>query len=834
MPIKHHPFRNFKIIIEIAIYMKYISILFITIISSNILLAQSNSKRISFDANWLFSKGNYPSAEQPNFDDSKWRKLSLPHDWSIEDLPNQIKDSIVGPFNKGAIGTSATGFMVGGTAWYRKRFITEKSMEYNRWHYVSILFDGVYMNADVWINGNHLGNHPYGYTGFEYELYGYLNPVGKENVIAVRVRNEGKNSRWYSGSGIYRHVWLNITEKAHIATNGIYITTPSIEKDKAIVRIQTKVNNESLDGSWQISVATSIIAPNGTITKTTDKKLSIERESSDSCIQNITVPIPALWSVENPQLYKVVTEIKQGDYIIDKVITPFGIRSIDFSASKGFLLNGKKVLLKGGCIHHDNGPLGAAVYARAEERKIQLLKQNGYNAIRTSHNPPSPELLEACDRLGMLVIDEAFDIWEQGKNPEDYHLYFKDWWQTDLDAIILRDRSHPSVILWSIGNEIPERVDSIGLITTKKLSDRVHLLDPTRPVTEAINSFWDHPTYAWDKTIPTFGILGVGGYNYQFTEYENDHQKSPDRIMIGTESFPMQALENWDLVEKHPYVLGDFVWTAIDYLGEASIGHSLTSSEKVNPYDLFLGWPWFNAWCGDLDLIGNKKAQSYYRDVVWRQSPIAMAVHKPIPDGMKETVDLWGWPEEFQSWTWPGSEGKQLQARVFSRAPIVRLKLNSTTLAEQKMEAGKITANFSVTYQPGKLTAVNVIDGKETDTIEFKTTGAPEKIQLSADKTSISTQKSDISYVMVQIADHNNQVVPNTEKTIHFSITGEGEIVAVGSANPKDMASFQKPDRKTWDGKCLVIVRSKGKEGNFTLTAKSEGLKSAQIQIQSH
>jgi beta-galactosidase len=495
-------------------------------------------------------------------------------------------------------------------------------------------------------------------------------------------------------------------------------------------------------------------------------------------------------------------------------------------------LNGNKVLLKGGCIHHDNGPLGAAVYARAEERKIQLLKKNGYNAIRTSHNPPSPELLEACDRLGMLVIDEAFDIWEQGKNPEDYHLYFKNWWQKDLDALVLRDRNHPSVILWSIGNEIPERVDSVGLITSKKLTDRVHMLDPTRLVTEAICAFWDHPTYQWKQTVPAFSILDVGGYNYQFTEYEKDHQKSPDRIMIGTESFPIQALENWDLVEKQPFVIGDFVWTAFDYLGEAAIGHSVTTAEKVNAFDLFLGWPWFNAWCGDLDLIGNKKAQSYYRDIVWRQSQIAMAVHKPIPDGMKEVVDFWGWPEELQSWTWPGSEGKQLQVRVFSRAPMVRLKLNGATIAEQKIESGKIIANFNIAYQSGTLTAVNLIDGKETDKIEFKTTGTAEKIQLSADRTSLSTKKSDISYVMVEIADHNNQVVPNTEKSIQFSITGEGEIVAVGSANPKDMASFQKPVRKTWDGRCLVIVRSKGKAGNFILTAKSEGLKTAQIQIQ--
>ena len=808
--------------------MRYIFIQFCFLFASFHLIAQPTHKKVSFDEHWLFSKGNFASAELPNFNDSKWRKLNVPHDWSIEDLPNQLKDSIVGPFHKGAIGASATGFMVGGTGWYRKKFKTDQSITNKT---VSILFDAVYMNSDVWINGHHLGNHPYGYTAFEYDLSPFLNPLGKENVLSVKVRNEGKNSRWYSGSGIYRHVWLHVNEKVFVPNNGIYITTPEIDNDKAVINIQTLVKNLEVSRSI-LTIATAIVSPSGKIVSSVKDYLPINANSSDSTIQKIVVANPLLWSIEHPELYQAVIEIKKGNNIVYKTQTSFGIRSIEFSASKGFFLNGNKVLLKGGCIHHDNGPLGAAVYARAEERKIQLLKKNGYNAIRTSHNPPSPELLEVCDRLGMLVIDEAFDIWEQGKNPEDYHVYFKDWWQIDLDAMVLRDRNHPSVIFWSIGNEIPERVDSLGLMTTKKLSDRVHYLDPTRPVTEAISSFWDHPTYVWGQTIPAFAILGVGGYNYQFTEYENDHQKNPDRVMMGTESFPMQALENWNLVEKNPYVIGDFVWTAFDYLGEASIGHATTSSEKVNAYDLFVGWPWFNAWCGDLDLIGNKKAQSYYRDIVWRQSAIAMAVHTPIPDGMKEVVDFWGWPEELQSWTWPGFEGKKLQVRVFSRAPIVRLKLNGKTIAEQKMEAGSIIANFDVPYQSGTLTAVNVINGKETDKIEFTTTGAPEKIQLSADKTSISTKNSDIAYVMVQIADHHNQVVPNTEKTIHFSMTGEGEIVAVGSANPKDMASFQKPERKTWDGKCLVIVRSKSKAGNFTLTAKSEGLKTAQIQIQ--
>jgi len=429
-------------------------------------------------------------------------------------------------------------------------------------------------------------------------------------------------------------------------------------------------------------------------------------------------------------------------------------------------------------------------------------------------------------------MDESFDIWETGKNPDDYHLYFKDWWQKDIDSWITRDRNHPSIILWSVGNEIPERVDSMGLIITKNLCTRVNQLDPTRPVTEAINSFWDHPTYKWNQTIPAFAILGAGGYNYQYVEYEKDHAIAPNRIMVGTESFPEQALENWNMVEKHPYVIGDFVWTAMDYLGEASIGHATTTAGKVNPFELFLGWPWFNAWCGDLDLIGNKKAQSYYRDIIWRQSPIAMAVHRPIPAGQKEYVDFWGWEDELQSWTWPGQENKPIQVRIFSRAPIVRLKLNGKTVAEKKIESGKIAAEFTIDYQPGVLTAVNVVDNKETETTELKTAGTPAAIRLIADRANIQANKNDLSYVMVEVIDQKGQVVPNTAIPIQFSIAGSGEIAAVGSANPKEMASFQQPVRTTYDGRCLVIVKSIGKQGNIQLKASATGLRGASLQIQ--
>ncbi len=783
------------------------------------------SRTIPFDDRWLFIKDSISDAEQVSYDDHKWRKVDLPHDWSIEDLPNQKPGEIIGPFDKNAVGSSPTGFTDGGTGWYRKRFVLGKESQDKL---VSIDFDGVYMNSDVWLNGHHLGNHPYGYTPFYYDLTAYLNPAGQENLLAVRVRNVGKTSRWYSGSGIYRHVWLTVTNPVRVAPWGVYITTGSVSKNNAAIAVKSAISNKQNEQNG-FNLVTTVIDPQSHTATQVQKKLVLQRDTTITDSQTINIPHPVLWSVENPHLYKAITEVKRGDKIVDRVETSFGIRTVHVDVAGGLTLNGKRVLLKGGCMHHDDGPLGSAAVDRAEERKIELLKQNGFNAIRTSHNPPSRQLLDACDRLGMLVIDEAFDCWERGKNPEDYHLYFDKWWKKDLDAMLLRDRNHPSVIFWSIGNEVNERADSSGLRITGQLAAEVHRLDPTRPVTEAICHFWDHPGYKWDTTARAYAKLDVGGYNYQLNEYENDHQKYPERIMMGTESYPMAALENWNMVEKHPYILGDFVWTAVDYIGEASIGHTTVDSTHKNRF--FLGWPWYDAWCGDIDLIGNKKPQSWYRDVVWRNRPIAMAVRKTIPKGMVENVSGWGWPNESQSWTWPGMDGQQMIVRVFSRAPLVRLLLNGKVIGEQKIDAGSITAVFELAYQPGRLTAENIENGKATGTIVFTTAGAPKRILLKADRVNIKNSRNDMSYVMVSVVDDKNQLVPCAEIPVHFAISGAGKLAAVGNANPTDLASFQSPERKTFEGKCLAIVRPKGKAGKIVLKASAEGLVPAMITI---
>ena len=645
-----------------------------------------------------------------------------------------VKSVRIGPFDPGrSEGGPSTGHVVGGTGWYRKRF-TLTPAETGK--LVAARFDGVYMNADFWINGHPLGNHPYGYTSFEFDLTHYLKPAGEENVIAVRVRNERRNSRWYSGSGIYRHTWLTVTDPIHIPTWGVFVTTPEISKEKAVVKISTEVSNASSAGVDAI-VRARMLNSKGKSVQTSESKLHLASNETRSVEQLMEVTSPKLWSPDSPELYSAEIEIAAAGRTLDQTSTRFGIRKIEVDAENGFRLNGQMLKLKGGCMHHDNGPLGSATIDRAEERRVELMKANGFNAIRTSHNPPSPAFLDACDRLGVLVIDESFDCWEFGKNGQDYGSYFKGWAKRDIASMVRRDRNHPSVAIWSIGNEIPEQFSAEA--TQKMLREAVLSHDTTRPITQAICSDtsqgWD-----WDQSSDVgFKHLDIGGYNYRPEKYESDHARNPQRVMMGTESFPKDFFDYWTLVEKHPYVIGDFVWTAMDYFGESGIGHAMPSTEK-EPYPM--PWPWFNAWCGDIDVCGFKKAQSYYRDVVWGRSQIEMAVHTPMPDGAWERVSSWGWPDETRSWTWPGMAGKSLQVAVYSRCESVRLELNGKILGEKPVSsATKLTANFEVPYQPGELRAVGLINGKEVARTTLKTAGEPKAIRLTADRSTIRADR---------------------------------------------------------------------------------------------
>jgi beta-galactosidase len=774
----------------------------------------------AFDSDWRFLRADVVGAEMPGFDDAVWRRVDLPHDWSIEDLPSTNGEA-ASPFNATQSGGgAATGFVVGGTGWYRKRFTLSPPDSGKK---VSVRFDGVYMNSDVWVNGQHLGNHPYGYTPFVYDLTPYLKPAGQENVLAVRVKNTGKNSRWYSGSGIYRHVWLTVTDPVHIPTWGVYVVTTNASSAMASVQVSTTIeNSQETDAAVRLRV--KVVGPNGKATAGEESEVKISAGKSQEVAQTLAVSKPVFWSLNNPALYRAEVEVVQNGQIVDRSSATFGIRTLRFTAEKGFELNGEVVKLKGGCMHHDNGPLGAATIDRAEERRVQLMKAYGFNAIRTSHNPPSPQFLDACDRNGVLVLDEAFDMWERAKNPDDYHLYFDDWWKRDLEAMVLRDRNHPSVILWSVGNEINERAEPSGVALCEQMVSVVKQLDNTRGVTEAICSFWDHPGKKWPDTAPGFAPLDVGGYNYEWRQYARDHETFPLRVMMGTESYPKEVFDNWQAVLTNSWVIGDFVWTAWDYLGETGIGNaSVQNGREANRL------PWFDAWCGDIDTCGFEKPQHYYREVVWGDSKMTMAVHAPIPEGHTERVSGWGWPDERQSWTWPGSEGKELDVTVYSSCPSVRLELNGKEIATQPVN-NKMVARFKVPYQPGELHAIGLDKTAVASTV-LRTAGQPKEIRLKADRSVIRDDRNDLSYVTVEVVDQHGVVVPNADLPIHFTVSGAGELAATGSPAPNDASSFHLPVRKTFQGRCLAILRPNGGAGTIVLKAEADGLKSATITV---
>lgn len=731
-----------------------------------------------------------------------------------------VESERIGPFDAAESPSKHyNGNTVGGIGWYRKHFTLDESGKQ-----VAVRFDGVYRNAQVWLNGNLLGEHPYGYTAFEFDLTPYLKEAGEENVLAVKVRNTGRSTRWYSGSGIYRQVTLSVTDPVHIPWGGVFITTPEISKNLALVNVSSEIKNTTVEAK-NVDVLIRIMDADGKQVGKAGHKLKLAANATQPVEQTIKVNQPALWSVDTPVMYTALVEVGYNGEQADTVSVPFGIRSLEFSAEKGFLLNGKPLLLKGGCIHHDNGALGAAAIDRAEERKIELLKANGYNAIRTAHNPPSAALLDACDRLGMLVIDEAFDQWHESKenNAQDYHGFFDEWYEHDIASMVRRDRNHPSVIMWSIGNEIPEQYRAEA--TQKGLREAALSHDATRPITQGLCNYLN------ENMDPGFNYLDIGGYNYMPGTYERDHERFPNRVMYGSESYPKQALRYWQKVEELPYVIGDFVWTAMDYLGEAGIGHALMNNESTA--GLFMPWPYVNAWCGDLDLCGFKKAPSFYRDVVWRRSELEILVHEPMAEGQVERISSWGWPNEVKSWNWAGHEGTPLQVNVYSRCDQVRLELNGATIGEQSVsERTQLTATFHVPYESGELKAYGIKNGKVVAETMLRTTGAPKALMLTADRSTIRGDRSDLSYVTVEVVDENGQRVPTAELKVNFTVEGAGELAGQASGSPNKPASHQIPECTTFKGRCITILRPKGPEGAITLKAEVKGLKPAEILVQ--
>ncbi|MEA5127461.1 MAG: glycoside hydrolase family 2 TIM barrel-domain containing protein [Proteiniphilum sp.] len=784
-------------------------------------------RKIPFNDSWKFHRGSVANAEQPSYSDAKWRVLDLPHDWSVEPSPVQKEGLTIGPFSKLNEGGADIGQTLGGEGWYRKEFtILEKDTEKQ----FTLYFEGVYNQSEVFVNGRKVYFNPYGYTSYKVDITDYCNLPGIKNIVAVRVVNAGQNSRWYAGSGIYRHVWLIKTEKTYLDEWDTFVNASELNGKNAPVKFSTIVhhlNNQNQLGELKLR----IISPRGKEVYSTSEKLILSDKIPFSTV--FTVKNPELWSVETPVLYTAEVSIISGEKEMDRIQIPFGIRTISLSAKEGFLLNGKSMKLKGGCIHHDNGLLGAVVIDRAEERKVELLKANGYNAVRCAHNQVSEYFLESCDRLGLLVIHETFDQWQRPKRENDYSQFFDEWSDSDLAASVRRDRNHPSIIMWSIGNEVEQRADQPeGDLISKRLVNTVLKYDDSRYTTIGANDFWDRRNFSWDKdAYRAFQNVDVAGYNYVWKKYESDHMAYPDRIIYGSESYPKEAAQNWSLVEKHPYIIGDFVWTAIDYIGEAGLAHALELVDGESDPQ-FMGWPWYNAWCGDIDFCGDKKPQSYYRDILWKEREISMAVHPPVTSGKREVVNGWGWPNELLSWNWKGWEGQTMIVNVYSRSPKVRLYKDNTLVAEKDVNPENYTASFEVIYTPGELRAVNIVRNKETASTTLKTTGIPSAIRLVADRGKIEANKNDLSFVKIEIVDNGGDVVPDATIPLKIECNGKGQVVASGNGGYDDMKSFRSLTPDTFRGKAIAIVQPAGEKGTIELSVSSEGLQKATLLIE--
>ncbi len=814
---------------------KFFWVAFLVFLVSNA-IGQETKRNSSFDSNWKFYRNKIVGAEKPYFNDNSWRDVTIPHDWSIEDLPvDKTSDKshiISGPFDSKSISGKNSGFTIGGTGWYRKHFAIPES---DKDKIVYINFDGVYMNSDVWINGHHLGNHPYGYTAFTYELSKYLNYGAKENVIAVEVKNEGINSRWYSGSGIYRHVQLSIVDKIHIAPEGIFITTPMVDSLNSKVVVQVEINNVTKKDT-DIVLSVNIADVNGNIVASNKASMRISPFVSNMVQLSMQVQKPMLWSPETPYLYKAICTVQVNESATDSAETAFGIRSLRFDTEKGLFLNNKPIKLKGGSMHANNGPLGAAAFDRAEERRVEIIKNAGFNAIRCGHNPPSTVFLNACDRLGMLVIDEAFDVWEFGWLPDDYHLYFKDWWQRDLTSMIKRDRNHPSIFTYSICNQVKDNYDSSVVALGYKVAGFAKSLDPTRPISANVAQYkggWQDCTQElWRSCDAFIAALDIVGYSYQSAQYEADHQRLPDRIMFSTEISPLHSFSNWMRAIDHEFVLGNFEWTAWDFMGEVSLGWAARESFEAPDSILF---PWMSTNSGDFDLCGFRKPRAYYRDVLFKNdNKLSCFVFSPTPSFKLKNDSPWGWEDIKPSWTWPGYEGKNMEIVTYSACDSVQLFLNNKFIGTKlTSRATEFKATWQVAYQRGTLKSVGYIKGVKASEWQLTTADKPAKINLTADRTTIKADGQDLSYITVEVTDKNGLLNPQANNKITFSIAGNGKIIAVCNSNPTSLESFQQPTRKAYDGKCLVIVQSDKQAGEIRLKASSESLKGQEIIIKS-
>lgn len=618
----------------------------------------------SLSQDWRFHGGAAEGAERSAFDDQTWHRVVVPHDFSIMDKADGSGlDS--SPFDRATASGQDSGYLPGGIGWYRRHLMLTAA-EASR--IVRLNFEAVYMDADIWVNGEHLKKHRYGYTAFSVDLTGKVR--AGDNTIVVRVDHADPSSRWYAGSGLIRPVALEILDPVHVEPESVFVTTPVANEERGVVSVSATIVNRS-GKAQSVEWATRVITASGETVSGARRTHAMPAGARIEQSQELAVASPRLWSPDSPNLYTLVQQIRIGGAVVDERRSRFGIRTISLDVAHGLRINGQRVLLRGGNIHHDNYMLGAAGVRDADARKVALMKAAGYNAIRSAHNPASQATLDAADELGMLVIDEAFDSWNGNKKPQDYSRFFADNWQQDIDSLVVSGRNHPSVLFWSIGNEIPEDVTPEGVETGHKLAHRVRELDPTRPVTQAINA--DPP-----KSTNQAAVLGVVGYNYHAHVFAEEHERLPALTMYTSESTSKDLFSYWRAVERMPWVIGDFVWTAVDYLGESGIGWVGYSQEwqKLGPY------PWHLAYCGEIDATGRMRPAAYYRQVVWKTGAVPISAFVRQPEGTEDLPDRhlypiqpphldWSLDDVHPSWTWPGQEGRRQEVLVYSELPEV-------------------------------------------------------------------------------------------------------------------------------------------------------------------
>lgn len=742
----------------------------------------------NFDKDWLFLNEDTKGAEQAKFDDSKWRKLDVPHDWSIE-----------GSYDKTNPSARGGGYLPTGIGWYRKVFKLEQSQAGKRF---IIQFDGVMANSDVWINGHHLGKRPYGYIGFNYDLTKYLNFGGnKINLIAVRADNAVQPaSRYYAGAGIYRHVRLLASDPVHIDHWGIYISTPEVSVQKALVKIQTSVLNESPKAS-SVTVETTVLDPAGKIVGNSQSKLTIAAGKNGLLNQDIAVTYPKLWDVENPVLYRTLTKIKSGNAVVDDEVNTFGIRSFKFDAATGFWLNDKNLKLKGVCLHHDGGALGAAVPLKAWERRFKLLKEVGVNAIRVGHNPMAPDFLDLCDKMGFMVMNETFDTWTASKNNGEngYNLYFRDWWEKDTRDLVLRDRNHPSVVVYSVGNEIRDNLDSPeGFKKYKDLQDLIHQLSPGTPVTMALF----RPSSSKVYTNGFAQTMDIVGQNYRETELVDFHEAHRETKALGTENG--HTLATWLILRDKPYMAGQFLWTGFNYLGEAD-------------------WPQIANNQGLFDHSGNWKPEGMQRQSWWADKPVVHIVRKEDNAGNGNWVSNWT-PTDFDTYD-------VAKVEVYSNCDEVELFLNDISQGSKSKPKNDSPRNWDLSFEKGTIRAIGRNNGREVASDLHKTAGEPYQVILEAEQNAVSNQWDDVVYIQAKVLDEKGILCPNASKMITFGVPSNAELIAVDNGNTISHEKYKANNRLSFNGRCQAIIRSRVASGIIEISATSPGLKAAKVTI---